>query len=359
MNSSSVFIIAEAGVNHNGDLELAHQLIDVAVSAGADAVKFQTFLADKLTSKTAPKAQYQKASTDTAETQYEMLKKLEISNEAHFELVSYATAKGIQFMSTPFDIESVTLLADTLNLPVLKISSGDLTNAPLLLKAAGTNKEIIISTGMSDLSEIETALGVLAFGYLGMNDPSIRAFKDAYYSEVGRALVRERVTILHCTTEYPALFEEVNLRVMDTLRNAFGLRVGFSDHTPGIAVPLAAVARGARVIEKHFTLDKNMPGPDHKASLDPNELKAMIQAIRQVEASLGQSYKIPVPSEMKNINVARKSLVAALDIKEGEAFTDKNLTVKRPGYGISPIEYWDTLGKNASRSYRKDEVIQR
>lgn len=351
------YIIAEVGVNHNGSLELAKQLIDVAVEAGVDAVKFQTFKADKLVSKKAPKAEYQSKSTDPEESQYSMLKKLELDDEAHQYLIDYCSERNIEFLSTPFDLDSVDLLVDKYGLNTIKISSGDLTNAPLLLKIARTGRKMILSTGMSSLIEIEQALGVVAFGYLGYENPSLQAFKESYYSQEGRQLLKEKVTILHCTTEYPTPFEDVNLRVMDTLKQAFGLEVGFSDHTPGIAVPIAAVARGAVLIEKHFTLDKTLPGPDHKASLEPEELKMMVSSIRQVEKSVGSSIKVPVESEVKNISVARKSILASKQILQGEEFTEENLTVKRPGNGVEPIKYWDMLGKKATRNYDAEELI--
>lgn len=351
------YIIAEVGVNHNGSLELAKQLIDVAVEAGVDAVKFQTFKADKLVSKKAPKAEYQSKSTDPEESQYSMLKKLELDDEAHQYLIDYCSERNIEFLSTPFDLDSVDLLVDKYRLDTIKVSSGDLTNAPLLLKIARTGKSMILSTGMSSLIEIEQALGVVAFGYLGYDNPSLQGFKEAFYSKEGRQLLKEKVTILHCTTEYPTPFEDVNLRVMDTLKQAFGLEVGFSDHTPGIAVPIAAVARGAVLIEKHFTLDKTLPGPDHKASLEPEELKMMVSSIRQVEKSVGSSIKVPVESEVKNISVARKSILASKQILLGDEFTEGNLTVKRPGNGVEPIKYWDLLGKKATRNYDAEELI--
>lgn len=359
MSNNKVFIIAEAGVNHNGSMEIAKELIDVAASAGADAVKFQTFKADKMVSIYAPKAEYQKKTTDSDESQLDMIRKLELNIEQHKELASYCNKKGIEFMSTPFDLESVDILVSELNVKRLKISSADITNAPLLFKAAQTGKDIILSTGMSTLGEIEQALGVIAFGLLGSHDnPCIDKFTKAYYSEEGRRKLKEKVTLLHCTTEYPAPLEEVNLRVIDTMKSAFELTVGYSDHTEGIVVPIAAVARGAEVIEKHFTLDKKMPGPDHKASLEPEELKEMITSIRKVEKVLGSPVKVPTDSEYKNIHVGRKSLVAKKDIAEGEILNEGNITFKRPGNGISPYYYWEVLGRRAKRNYKKDEVLE-
>lgn len=355
----SVFIIAEAGVNHNGTIGIAKELIDVAVNAGADAVKFQTFKADKVVSVYAPKAEYQKKTTEANESQLDMIRKLELNIEQHKELVSYCNEKGIEFMSTPFDLDSVDFLANELNVKRIKISSGDITNAPLLLKAAQTGKEIILSTGMSTLGEIEAALGVLAFGLLGLKvAPSIEEFQKAYYSLEGRKLLRAKVILLHCTTEYPAPLDEVNLKVIDTMKLAFDLTIGYSDHTEGIVVPIAAAARGAKVIEKHFTLDKNMPGPDHKASLEPEELKEMVLAIRQVEKVLGSSIKAPTEAEYKNLYIARKSLVANSNISKGEALSENNITYKRPGNGISPYHYWELMGKMANRDFEKDELLK-
>lgn len=357
--ADSVYIIAEAGVNHNGSLELAKKLIDVAVDAGADAVKFQTFKADTLVSKKAEKADYQRQTTSADESQYEMIKKLELDEEAHRLLIDYCKKAGIQFLSTPFDLASVDLLARTFDLPCIKIPSGEITNGPLLLKIARTGKPVILSTGMSTLGEIEQALGVLAFGYLDEHrSPSMEAFQDAYRSSVGQEMLASHVRLLHCTTEYPAPFAEVNLRAMDTLRRAFGLPVGFSDHTPGIAVPIAAVARGAQIVEKHFTLDHNLPGPDHRASLEPKELQKMVCSIRQVETALGGAIKVPGPSEMKNLAVARKCLVAKRNIAVGEVFTEANITIKRPGNGISPLRFWEILGRKAIRDFATDEAIE-
>ncbi|WP_425217134.1 N-acetylneuraminate synthase [Tumidithrix helvetica] len=354
----NVYIIAEAGVNHNGSLELAKQLVDVAVASGADAVKFQTFKAEKVVSQSAPKAAYQSQVTDASESQLEMIKHLELDEDAHNILLDYCQKRNIQFLSTPFDLESVDLLASKLNLPRLKLPSGEITNAPLLLKAAQTHKPIILSTGMSTLGEVEAALGVLAFGYTQTNEsPSISAFQAAYRSTLGQQALQQNVVLLHCVTEYPTPFAEVNLRAMDTLKAAFGLPVGFSDHTLGIAIAIAAVARGATIIEKHFTLDRNLRGPDHQASLEPNELATMVKSIRQVEEALGSGLKIPAPSELKNQAIARKSLVAAVPIAAGHIFTTQNLTTKRSGIGIPPIDYWQWLGKTAAKDYKQDEII--
>ena len=355
---SAVFIIAEAGVNHNGSIEMAKKLIDVAADAGADAVKFQTFKAEKIISKHAPKAAYQKKTTAEAESQLEMVKTLELDEKAHRVLVRHCKKRKIEFLSTPFDFDSIDLLVRH-KLSRLKIPSGEITNGPYLLHIAGTGKPVILSTGMSTLGEIETALGALAFGYVTPKDrPSLKAFQDAFCSEQGKQALEEKVTLLHCTTEYPAPFDEVNLRAMKTMRIAFGLPVGLSDHTQGIAVPIAAVALGASVIEKHFTLDRNLPGPDHKASLEPDALKAMVMAIRNVEAALGTGQKVPTVSEMKNRYIARKSLVAAKQIRKGETFSAANIATKRPGTGFSPMKYWELLGRRAQKYYDYDDLIE-
>jgi len=330
----SIFIIAEAGVNHNGSVELAKKLIDAAVDAGADAVKFQTFKADNLVSKSAQKADYQLQTTDTSETQYEMIKKLELDPQTHRELIAYCKSKNILFLSTPFDRESVELL-NALEMKIFKIPSGEITNLPYLRHIGSLRKDVILSSGMSDLSEIEDALKIL--------------------TAAGTPI--EKITVLHATTEYPCPIEDVNLRAMDTIKAAFGIKVGYSDHTNGIEIPVAAAAMGASVIEKHFTLDKTMEGPDHKASLEPDELTAMIKAIRNIEKALGDGIKKPSRSEMKNIPIARKSLVAACPIQKGELFTEKNLTAKRPGDGISPMRFDEIIGTVSLKDYQEDELI--
>jgi N-acetylneuraminate synthase len=353
----SIFIIAEIGVNHNGLLDQAKRLIDEAKAAGVDAVKFQTFKADEIVSKQAKKAEYQVKNTQTTESQWNMLKKLELSENDHLDLISFCKEINIEFMSSPFDLNSVELLKK-LNVKRIKIPSGEITNAPLLLKAAQTGLPLIVSTGIANIGEIETALGVIAFGYLNnREDPSKKSFELAYSSEKGQKLLRDKVILLHCTTEYPAPFEEVNLRAMDTLKNAFGLQVGYSDHTEGIAIPIAAVARGAVVIEKHFTLDKKLPGPDHKASIEPKELKKMVTSIREIEKALGNFLKTPSLSEIKNKEVVRKSLFANRDIDSEEKFSEENIALKRPGDGIQPMFYWDLLGKKAGKSYKKDDQL--
>ncbi|TLS66734.1 N-acetylneuraminate synthase [Mariprofundus erugo] len=358
MTEGRVFVIAEAGVNHNGSLEMARQLIDAAVEAGADAVKFQTFKADKLVTGSAEKAAYQMKATGKEESQHAMLKRLELSCEVHHELLSHCNKMGISFLSTAFDEESLNFLVREIGLRTLKVPSGEITNGPLLLAHAQTGCDLIVSTGMATLEEIEAALGVIAFGLLGIEEhPSINAFRAAYESERGKSLLKEKVTLLHCTTEYPAPPADINLRAMQTMRSAFGLRVGYSDHSEGIAVSVAAAALGATLIEKHFTLDKTLDGPDHKASLEPEELSSMVAAIRTVELALGTAEKKPAASELKNRAVARKSLVASELIREGELFSMENMTVKRPGNGMSPFRYWQLLGKRASRDYASDEMI--
>ncbi|BAZ91330.1 putative N-acetylneuraminic acid synthetase [Raphidiopsis curvata NIES-932] len=352
------FIIAEAGVNHNGDISLAKQLIDIAANAGADAVKFQTFQAEKLVSRNAPKAQYQTQTTGTTESQFEMIRKLELSDLDHELLISHAQSRGIQFLSTPFDIPSLHLLTQRFGLKKIKIPSGEITNAPFLLEIARCAERIILSTGMSTLAEVEAALGVLAFGFTTDKAiPQRGDFEQAFASDQGQQELGDRVTLLHCTTEYPAPFREVNLRAMDTLASAFGLAVGYSDHTPGIHVSLAAVARGARIIEKHFTSDRTLPGPDHQASLEPQELNQLVQQIREIEQALGDGIKRPTASEWKNREVARKSLVASRAIKASEVFTEENLTCKRPGTGVSPMQFWDYLRTYACTSYKIDDLV--
>lgn len=327
-----VLIIAEAGVNHNGDLNLAKKLIEQAAKAGADVVKFQTFKAEDCVSIKAKKAKYQLENTAKDESQLEMIKKLELSYESHFELMKHCKKHGIAFLSTPFDLESVEFL-QSLNLSYFKIPSGEITNLPYLKAVARCKKKVLLSTGMANLAEIEAALEILRKN--GTRD----------------------ITLLHCTTEYPAPFEEVNLNAIKTLKEAFKLKVGYSDHTKGIVAALGAVALGAVVIEKHFTLDKTMEGPDHKASLEPSELKELCEGIRTLEKALGNGIKKASKSEAKNIIIARKSLVAKCEIKKGDKFSEQNLTTKRPGSGISAMRYEEYLGKRALKTYKKDELI--
>ena len=330
----SALIIAEAGVNHNGSMESAKRLIDVAVEASADYVKFQTFKAETLVTPNADKAEYQKGLTSADETQFDMIKKLELDRTAHEVLMDYCEQKGIKFLSTSFDHGSIELLAE-LDIPLFKIPSGEITNLPYLRHIGRMGKPIILSTGMSALDEVRTALTIL-----------IKAGAE-----------KDNITILHCNTEYPTPVEDVNLKAMLTIGEELEVKIGYSDHTLGMEVSIAAVAMGATVIEKHFTLDRNLPGPDHAASLEPHELKNMVSAIRNIEKAMGDGEKKPSPSEIKNLPIARKSIVAKKSIKKGEQFSGKNLTVKRPGTGISPME-WDTvISQKAKEDFNKDDLI--
>lgn len=358
---TKTLIIAEAGVNHNGDEQLAFELVDAACTAGADIVKFQTFKAGKLVSKHAKQAEYQATNTGVVESQYDMLKRLELSYDMHHKLVAYCSRKGIEFLSTAFDLESLAFLVNDLGLKRLKLPSGEITNAPLVLAHARSGCELIVSTGMASLADIEQALGIIAFGLIDHTNqkPTKSAIRQAYFSAEGQQLLRDRVTVLHCTTEYPAPACDINLKAMDTMSQAFPCSVGYSDHSEGITVPIAAVARGACLLEKHFTLDRSLPGPDHLASLEPNELKAMVDGIRMVEQVIGDGIKGPRPSELKNVDIARKSLVVAEPIRKGELFSERNLTVKRPGNGISPMDYWEFIGRVAEKDYEADEVVLR
>jgi N-acetylneuraminate synthase len=352
------FIIAEAGVNHNGERDLAFQLVDAAVAAKVDAVKFQTFRAEAVVTKKAARAEYQKRNCDTEESQFEMLRRLELGVDLHHDLASYCEKKNIVFLSTAFDSRSLSFLVNDINLPILKISSGEITNGPFLLEHGRVGRPIILSTGMATLREVEKALEILAFGLMGeKSNPSDHAFAAAFQSGEGQELLREKITLLHCTTEYPAGEDEVNLLAIKTLSDSFGLSVGYSDHSRGIFIPPLAVAAGATVIEKHFTLDRNLPGPDHRASLDPSELREMVEKIRKTEKILGNGVKIPGEREKKNLAVVRRSLVAEKKIDKGEVFSAKNLAVRRPGTGVSPMEYWKIIGTQARKSYDEDEVI--
>lgn len=329
----SVYIIAEAGVNHNGNVELAKKMVDEAKSAGADCIKFQTFVSKNLASKSAGKAAYQKNTTDADESQLDMLKKLELSFAEFAALKEYCAVKEIDFLSTAFDFESVDFL-ESLGMETWKIPSGEITDLPYLIRIAKTGKAVILSTGMSTLREIEAALDVLNRNGAGA------------------------ITLLHCTTEYPAAYAHVNLHAMATMRKAFGLPVGYSDHTQGIEVSIAAAALGAVMIEKHFTLDAAMEGPDHKSSLEPDELKAMVTAVRHVEMALGNGEKRISPQEAQTLKVARKSITASCGILKGECFTAENLTVKRPGTGLSPMKWFDVIGQTADRDYEEDDLIE-
>ncbi|MFD2044935.1 N-acetylneuraminate synthase [Ornithinibacillus salinisoli] len=330
---NNVFVIAEAGVNHNGSIDLAKRLIDEASNAGADAVKFQSFKAEKLVTKSAQKAKYQNETTGSSESQYDMIKKLELDYEKHNELLEHSNSKGIMFLSSPFDLESIELLYN-LGIEIFKIPSGEINNVPYLRKVGQTKRKVIISTGMATLGEIENAINILK--NYGTTD----------------------ITVLHCNTEYPTPMKDVNLTAMNTIKHGLKVNVGYSDHTLGIEVPIAAVALGATVIEKHFTLDKEMDGPDHRASLEPKELKAMITGIRNIEKALGDGMKKPSESEIKNKDIVRKSIVAGCEIKKGQLFSEANLDIKRPGNGISPISWDEVLGKTAKRNFYEDELIE-
>lgn len=330
---SRVFVIAEAGVNHNGDMKIAKQLIDAASVAGADAVKFQTFKTKKLVCKTAQKAEYQLETTDKSESQYDMLKKLELTERMHNELIEYCNKKKIMFLSTPFDLESIKLLSK-LGMQIFKIPSGEITNLPYLREIARQQKKVILSTGMSSMEEVKAAVVVL--------------------KENGA----EDITLLHCNTQYPTPVQDVNLLAMVKMREELGVPVGYSDHTQGTEIPIAAAALGAAVIEKHFTLDKNMEGPDHKASLEPYELKQMVEGIRKIELAMGNGIKQASESEKINIKTVRKSIVAVQKIKKGEKYTEANLTTKRPGNGITPMRWDEIIGRTADRDYEADEMIQ-
>lgn len=333
--TEKVFIIAEAGINHNGNIEIAKKLIDVAIDAKVDAIKFQTFVTEKVISKNAPKAEYQLQTTDFNESQFDMAKRLELTQREFKELFDYCRSRGIAFLSTPFDFESIDFLV-SLGLKTLKVPSGEITNLPYLRKIGKLNKKIIMSSGMADLSEIKDAIDIL----------------------VKSGTKKENISVLHCNTEYPTPFVDVNLLAMITIRDAFGVTVGYSDHSLGIEVPIAAVALGAKIIEKHITLDKCMLGPDHRASLNPAELIAMVRAIRNIEKALGDGVKKPSRSEIKNRPIARRSIVARRDIKKGEYFTETNLAAKRPGIGISPMEWGNVIGKKAKRDFIEDELVE-
>jgi N,N'-diacetyllegionaminate synthase len=330
----STFIIAEAGVNHNGSIDIARQLIDVASESGADAVKFQTFKAENLVSINAKKAQYQEKNTDLKETQFEMIKKLELNTEAYESLISHCQSKNIMFLSSPFDIDSIKLL-DNLGMEIFKIPSGEITNLPYLRYLGKLNKQIILSTGMSNIDEIKDAIEIL----------------------LEEGTPKEKITLLHANTMYPTPMEDVNLNAMLTIGRTFDITYGYSDHTLGIEVDIAAVAMGAKCIEKHFTLDKSMKGPDHEASLEPDELKSMIKAIRNIELALGSYEKKPSNSEKANINIARKSIVAKTQISKGDVLNEENLAIKRPGHGISPMKWEEVLGMKATKNYIEDELI--
>lgn len=353
-----VLVIAEAGVNHNGSLDMARKLVDAAAEAGADVVKFQSFRSESLVSNSAPRAAYQQRNDPGSQSQLEMLRRLELSEETQRMLQAHARARNVEFMSSPFDPWSLDFLVDVLDVRRIKLGSGEITNGPLLLQAARKRRPLIVSTGMSTMQEVEDALGVIAFGLVSNDEPQGRAsFASAFASDRGRAALSQHVTLLHCTSEYPAPISEINLRAMDMMRDRFGLPTGFSDHSDGITAAIAAAARGAVVIEKHFTLDRSLPGPDHRASLEPAQLVSMIAGIREVEEALGNGEKGPTESERGTLPVARRSLVAAREIRQGTRIKSADLAVKRPGTGVSPMQYWDRVGSIAERDFQKDELL--
>lgn len=359
MKKQKIMIIAEAGVNHNGSLELAKKLVDVAADAGADYVKFQTYNTDDVITHSTPKLEYQIANDTKEESQYDMIKALELSQAEFRELHAHCQVRGIQFMSTPFDFGSLAFLTHDLNVSHIKIASNEITNAPLLLASARSQKPIILSTGMATLGEIEDALGVLAYGYLHAHDDiNETSFRHAYYSSEGQRVLQQKVILLHCTSQYPAQYHNVNLKALHTIAAAFGLAVGYSDHTEGVEISVAAAAMGASVIEKHFTLSKTMVGPDHQASLSPDELKQWVQSIRNVEKAMGDGIKRPMDCEIENLKIMRRSLIAIDQIQVGEGYTPKNLAAKQPATGASPMRYWEYLKKQAEKQYEKDEIVQ-
>ena len=356
-NNNKVFIVAEAGVNHNGSIEKALELIDAAVYAGADAVKFQTYKTENYVTKNASKAEYQEVTTGKDENQFQMIKNLELSYDKYLQLEEKCQKNNIKFLSTAFDIESLNFLIENLNVEMLKIPSGEITNGPYLLAHAKCKKKLIVSTGMCDIEEIQTALGVIAFGLLDKNNPSKNSFKEAYESVEGKNILRDYITLLHCTSNYPANFNEINLHAMLEMKKRFNLPIGYSDHSKGILVSISAASMGAKYIEKHFTLDQNLPGPDHLASLEPDQLKELVKNIRDIEDILGSTQKTPQPSEISNRKVVRRSIVAKKKIKKGEVFTHENIEMKRPALGISPMNYWDLIGKISKKDYEFDEII--
>lgn len=354
----SVYIIAEAGVNHNGSKDLAFRLVDVAAEAGADAVKFQTFKASRLASKKVEKANYQKSTTDKAESQLDMLAKLELPEAWHRDLQRHAKERGIEFLSTAFDARSLQFL-QSLNLPVYKVPSGELTNAPLLWQFAKTGKPLIISTGMATLAEVEEGLAIVAHALQFAEEP--RRIEDVWQcwsDRQAREKLKGHVTLLHCTSQYPTPWNEVNLCAMDTLAAAFGLDIGYSDHTEGTVIPIAAVARGATVIEKHFTLDKTLPGPDHQASIEVAELKRLVADIRALEIALGSSIKAPQTSEWDTRRAARQSIVAARYLPAGKVIEHSDLTTARTGGGLQPNLFWELIGSTSRKSYEPGEVFE-
>tara|TARA_B100000925_G_scaffold282956_1_gene256347 strand:- start:5059 stop:6132 length:1074 start_codon:yes stop_codon:yes gene_type:complete len=357
MTNKKAFIVAEAGVNHNGSISKAMDLIDVAAYSGADAVKFQTFKAENFVTKRADMAKYQKKNTQKKESQFQMLKNLELNYKDYFKIKKRCKQKKIKFLSTAFDQESLNFLVKKLKLDELKIPSGEITNGPYLLSHAKLKKKMIVSTGMSNMNEIETSLGVIAFGLLKKKWPSLSNFRAAYRSAEGKRVLYKYVTLLHCTSNYPADLDEINLNAMIEMKKKFKLPVGYSDHSKGVLVSIAACAMGATYIEKHFTLDKKLSGPDHLASLEPDELKLMIDTIRNIEIVKGKNIKQPQKSEIMNQKIARRSIVALRKIKKGEVFNEKNIGIKRPATGKNPMEYWNLIGKFSKKYYDMDDNI--
>ncbi|MEK3994159.1 N-acetylneuraminate synthase [Psychrobacillus sp. FSL K6-2365] len=356
--SNQTYIIAEAGVNHNGSLEMAKQLVNVAKQAGANAVKFQTFKAENLVTRSAQQANYQVTNLGEATSQFKMLKKLELTYEEFVELKIYCDANQIEFLSTPFDMESVDFLLNEIGMKTFKIPSGELTNSPFIHYIATKKKPMILSTGMATMDDIHDALSFIAYGLAYPEQlVDLNQVRTFYQTREAKSLLDEYVTVLHCTTEYPAPTETINLKAMQKMKQELRLPIGFSDHSEGIAVTLAAVTLGAVVIEKHFTLNRNLPGPDHLASLEPTELKEMVVGIRTIEQSLGTGHKIPTKIELENRQAARKSIVAKEEIAIGEIITEGHLAIKRPGNGMPPTSYWSLIGKAAKRSYRVDDLI--
>ncbi len=355
----STYIIAEAGVNHNGDLDKAIEMVKVASGFGADAIKFQSFKASRMVTKNVQKAKYQKLNTNKLDNQYTMIKELELTSNMHEKIINECNKQNIEFLSTPFDIESLNMLANDFGIKKIKISSGDITNAPLLVNTGYLADEIILSTGMSDLNDINNGLKAISFGLLNFiyDECNTKMLNKAFTEFKKNKLLRKKIKLLHCTTEYPAPLKEANLKAIETLKKKYNVQIGYSDHTNGINTSLAAVALGAEIIEKHFTLNKSLKGPDHKASLNPKEFRLMVKGIREVEKTIGNGKKMISPSETKNINIARKFLVASSMIKKGEKFSKNNITCKRSGGGISPFDFWKLIKGKSKRNYEYDDVI--
>ena len=359
--TSKTYIIAEAGVNHNGKFHLAKKLIDIAKKSGADAVKFQIFKSEDVVTPSAVKAKYQYINTGINETQLAMIKKLELNKTDFIKLKKYADNLNLDFLITAFDSGSLNFIIDKLKVKRLKIPSGEITNGPFILEHARYGLDIILSTGMANISEISKAISIIAFGYLNKNNKKIPSSEDLYNSlksTEGKNLLKKKVTILHCTTEYPAPASELNLNAINEMRRRLNLQIGYSDHSNGLIAAIAAVALDVRILEKHFTISKNMRGPDHKASLSPRELFIFVKNIREAEIMMGNGLKTPSISEIKNMNIARKSIVALRNIKKGERFSPKNIGCKRPGNGITPMKYWNLINKKSKKNFLKDELIK-